>query len=69
MVFMIVLCVEGVVSGEPFKLVAVWDSSWAPCGIDSLESKPYIYFPVPHPDHLNKTTCVKECPSYMTVEE
>lgn len=66
---MVVLAIEGVATGEPYKLVAVWDASWSPCGLDELESKPYVYFAVPHPDFLNKTTCVSECPSYMTPEE
>lgn len=66
---MIVLAIEGVTSGEPYKMIAVWDSSWAPCGLGDLEDKPYVYFAIPHPDHLNKTTCVEECPMYMDADE
>lgn len=62
---MVVLAIEGLASGEPYKMIAAWDSSWTPCGLDDLEEYKYIYFAIPHPDHLNKTTCVKECPSYF----
>lgn len=61
---MIYIVAAGFSDGEPYKLIAAWDSSWSPCGIDELEDKKYIYFAIPHPDHLNKTTCVSECPTY-----
>lgn len=69
MIFMVVLAVEGITLGEPLKLVAAWDASYSPCGLGDNEDKPYIYFAIPHPDWLNKTTCVKECPNYETVAE
>lgn len=61
---MIYIVAAGFTDGKPHALMAAWDSSWSPCGVDDLEDKPYIYFAIPHPDHLNKTTCVKECPTY-----
>lgn len=35
MVFMVVLAIDGVANGEPKRLVAVYDSSWYPCGLDT----------------------------------
>lgn len=71
---MIVLAVDGVSNGEPKKLVAVYDSSYLPCGIKTnssydLTDYKYVYFQVPHPDWLNKTTCVKSCPSFKDNDE
>lgn len=73
MVFMVSIGSVGASDGQPFKLVAAWDSSYHPCGQShngyDLKDKKYVYFAVPHPDHLNKTTCVKSCPSFSTEEE
>lgn len=72
MIFIVVIAIIGIAKGEPKRLIAVYDSSWFPCGVETktdnttisnsgsvnLEEYKYIYFPVPHPDHLNKTVCV-----------
>lgn len=44
-------------------MIAVYDASNKSCGID-IEGKPYLYFMVPHPDWLNRTTCVEQCPNF-----
>ena len=48
-------------NGEPERLIAVYDSSNKSCGID-YPDYPYLYWPVPLPDQLNRTTCVESCP-------
>jgi hypothetical protein len=35
------------------------------CNYDLPDYK-YLYFPRPHPDYLNHTTCVKKCPKTDT---
>jgi hypothetical protein len=37
------------------------------CGVDAgYEDYKYIYFAVPFFDNLNKTTCLKKCPTWNT---
>lgn len=72
MIFMCYVGVDGFANGDPSKLVAVYDSSWLPCGKETqgedgttydLTDYKYVYFAIPYPGYLDKTTCVKECPS------
>jgi hypothetical protein len=40
------------------------------CGLDvGYINYKYLYFWLPLPNYLNKTTCVKECPTFEGTEE
>lgn len=54
--------------GEPNRLITTYDSSNKSCGID-IKDKPFLYWPIPHADYSDKTTCVEECPQKKENED
>jgi hypothetical protein len=51
-------------TGEPETYLAVWDGGGVKCGLDAqAKEHKYLYFWTPASKYLNRTTCVKTCPT------
>jgi len=51
-------------TGEPETYLAVWDGGGVKCGLDTAaKDHKYLYFWTPASKYLNRTTCVKACPT------
>jgi len=53
-----------ITKGNPGLIGRGYDADGKMCGVDiGYEDYPYLYFPMPHPDHLTRTVCLKTCPT------
>ena len=58
---------RGLSNGTPDKYLGVYDVSGNMCGKSAgYEGYNYVYFWLPITGFLNKTTCVKTCPTDST---
>ena len=54
-------------TGEPETYLAVWDGGGVKCGLDAnAKDYKYLYFWTPASNYLNRTTCVKACPTEVS---
>jgi hypothetical protein len=59
------LFIWGVTTGQPENLLHGYDinNPRQQCGVGNLKDYPYVYFASPYPSLLNRTVCVKACPT------